>query len=340
MPEKILIVRMSAMGDVVQTTPVARGLKIARPASHITWFVQAPFAPLLAHNPHIDELIVLPARPRPADLLEAWWRLKAAQFDITVDVQGLLKSAFVTWTSAAPRRIGKEEAREAARFAYTELSPERWDQRYISQRYLEQCQSLGVSRDDFRPELFLIPDDFALVDEVYATEGLDASAPVVVLVPFSAGPRKEWPPDYVVCLAELLTDRLGARIIIPGSAPERERAQALADRISRPPTVLAGRTSMREAAAFLQRADLVIGVESGLTHMAYALGTPVVCIHGCGPLRNTPVGPFTRAVYIEDIPCRPCRPSTPCAHRRCLLELTPEMVWAAVEDLAAEVGLR
>lgn len=339
MSERILIVRMSAMGDVVQSTPVARGLKAAMPDCHLTWLVQRPFAPLLEHNPHIDETLDIPMRPTLVEIVMAWRQLKARDFTITIDLQCLLKSAIATWASGAPRRIGKQEAREAALFAYNELSPERWDQQYISQRYLEQCQALGVSRDDFVPELFLTEDDFGPVDRLWEEQTLADHRPVVVMIPFSAEPRREWPEQYFIELADSLTSRLGARIIIPGTERERDRARALAGRMARPPIVFAGRTSVREAAALLQRADLVIGGDSGLTHMAYAVGTPVVCIIGPSPIRNGPKGPLARSIYIDDLPCRPCRPHQRCDHRRCMLEVTPAMVLAAVEDLASSTGI-
>ncbi len=339
MSERILVVRMSAMGDVVQSTPVARGIKAARPDCHLTWVINSPFAPLLDHNPHIDDVITIPLRPTASQAVEAWWRLKHGEFDVTVDLQGLAKSAIVTLASGAPRRIGKAEAREAALLAYTELSPERWDQQYISQRYLEVCEPLGVSREDFVPELFLMDEDFALIDRVYEAEGIAPDEPVVVLVTFSLAPKREWPAEFVVQLADELTRRHGARIVIPGAAGERARAEAISARMSRPAIILAGETSMREAAAVLQRADLVIGVESGLTHIAYAVRTPTVCILTYTPLRNGPGGPRARTVYVPDLPCRPCRPDAPCDHYRCVRELTPDLVLAAIDDLAAQAAI-
>lgn len=339
MSERILIVRLSAMGDLVQSTPVARGIKAARPDCHLAWLAQAPFASLLEHNPHIDDLIVVPRNISVRDFLAAAARLRSAEFDTAIDLQGLIKSAIGTWLSAAPRRIGKQEAREGAPLVYTELSPERTDQQYVSQRYLELCAPLGVSRDDFVPELFLVDEDFAAVDQIFAEEGLDGSAPVIALVSFSAKPRREWPADYLVSLAEMLIERFGARILLPGSSAERERAEALSARLSRPAVVIAGRTSMREAAAAMQRADLVVGIETGLTHIAYAVGTPVVCILAYTPVRNGPVGPLARTVYLDDIDCRPCRPNAPCDHYRCVTGLTPDLVFAAVEDLAPAAGL-
>lgn len=339
MPERILVVRLSSLGDVVQSTPVARGLKSAMPDCHITWAVQTPAVPLLDGNPHIDAIIPVGTRVRARSLLNTWWRLKASEFTTAIDLQGLLKSGIITYASDAPRRIGKEEARESALFAYTELSPERWDQAYISQRYLQQCASLGVDTDDYVPELFLADDDFGPADELLATEHMAGQAPVVVLVPFSAQPRREWPEEHYVRLAEMLTDKLGARIIIPGAEREWSRAEALAQRMNCDATVFAGRTNIRQAAALLQRADLVIGGDTGLTHIAFAVGTPVVGILGPSPLRNGPKGERARTVYIDGIPCRPCRPRQRCDHRRCMTELSSEMVADAALELAAHVGL-
>jgi heptosyltransferase-1 len=337
--ERILIVRLSARGDVVQSTPVARALKAAVPDCHLTWAVHDVSAPLLAGNPHIDETLVVARELSVPELLESWWRIKAGEFTTTIDLQGLVKSAVVTHMSGAPRRIGKEEARESAAFAYTELSPERWDQTYISQRYLEQCASFGVDLSDYVPELFLAEEDFGPADELFATEGLGEEGPVVVLVAFSAGPRREWPEERFVTLAGMLRETLGARIIVPGSAGERPRAESLAERMGEGAISFAGRTNLREAAALLQRADLVIGGDTGLTNIAFAVGTPVVCILGHTPVRNGPKGDKARTVYLEDIPCRPCRPRQPCEHRRCLTEIGPEMVFETVSELMTAAGV-
>jgi len=333
MPERILIVRMSAMGDVIQTTPLPRAIKAARPDAHLTWLCQSPFATLLEHNPHIDELLSVPHRGLTAgDLLEAWWRLKAGEFTITVDPQGLLKSACATWMSDAPRRIGKEEAREVADFAYNEIIPERWDQTYVSQRYLELCEPFGVDRDDYVPEIFLVEEDYGPTDELYAAESLDTGRPVVAMAPFAAEARKEWPPEYWVRLGDMLTEQLDAQIIIPGSGRERERAEQLGEQMQRPAIAFAGKTNMRQAAAFLERVDLFVGGESGLTHMAFAVGTPLVCIVGPTPLRNGPKAPNARTVFAEGIECRPCR-DRKCVHRECLMKVTPEMVAVAAGEV-------
>jgi heptosyltransferase-1 len=331
MPERVLIVRMSAMGDLIQTTPLPRAIRAAQPDAHIAWLAQSPFATLLEHNPHLDEIIAVPHRGlTAADLLEAWWRLKAGEFTVTVDPQGLLKSACATWMSGAPWRIGKEEAREAADFAYNQMIEERWDQVYVSQRYLELCEPLGADRDDYIPEIFLVEEDYGPTDELYDAKDLDNGRTIVAMAPFAAEPRKEWPVEYWVRLGDLLTEELDAQIIIPGSAGEREKAQKLADQMARPAIVFAGKTNMREAAAFLERVDLFVGGESGLTHMAFAVGTPLACIVGPTPLRNGPKAPNARTVFAEGIECRPCR-DRQCEHRECLMKVAPETAAAAAK---------
>ncbi|MFO8079595.1 MAG: glycosyltransferase family 9 protein [Armatimonadota bacterium] len=332
MSERVLIVRMSAMGDLIQTTPLPRAIKAAQPDAHVTWLAQKPFASLLEHNPHLDETIVVPHRGlTAADLLDAWWRVKAGDFTVTIDPQGLLKSACATWMSGAPWRIGKDESREAADFAYNHLIPERWDQTYVSQRYLELCEPLGADRNDYVPEIFLVEEDFGPVNELYASERLSDDRPVVALAPFTAEARKEWPPEYWVRLADMLVDEMDAQIIIPGSAGERERAEKVASGMKRPPIIFAGKTDMRQAAAFLKRIDLFIGGDSGLTHMAFAVGTPLVCIVGPTPLRNGPKSANARTVFAEGIECRPCR-NRRCEHRDCLMQVTPEMVFEAAKS--------
>lgn len=339
MPERVLIVRMSAMGDVVQTTPVARGIRQVLPDCHLAWMAQRPFSTLLEHNPHIDELIVLPHRNLGiADLLDAWWKIKAGDFTIAVDAQGLLKSAVVTWASGAPWRIGQAEAREAAGFAYNELVRDRGDQIYVSQRYLDLCASLGVDRDDFVPEITLVDEDYAPVDELLLSAGVSGDEPLVAIAPCAAEARKEWPEASFVRVAEAVIDRFGARIIVPGSPGEVERAERFAAQLGENVTVLAGRTNMRQVAALLSRCNLLIAGESGLTHIGYAVGTPLVCIVGPTPLRNGPTGPNARTVYAEGIDCRPCRRKN-CPHSRCLHRVTPEMVIEAVEELAPVAGL-
>lgn len=335
MAERILLVRMSSLGDVIHATPVARALKRALPDCHLTWLAFARMTAPLQGNPHLDEIITVPDRPGLSDLLHLWWRLKAAQFTIAIDFEGILRGAAAAYTSGAFRRIGKRRTLLEAQFAYNELVPELERCAYISQQYLQVCASLGADVGDYLPEVFLSPQELREAEELLQRHGLRGSGPTIALVIFSTDYRRRWPDEHVIQLGEALAQRVGARLFIPGSAAERPQAEALAARMSPRPVVLAGETTFRQAMALLAHSDLVVGVDSGLTHAAFALGTPLVCLLGRTPLSYGPVGPRARTVFVPELTCRPCRRGHRCPHPRCMTSLTPALVLPHALDLLA-----
>ncbi len=360
MSKRILIVRLSAIGDVIQSTPVARQLKLQHPDWHVAWVVERKALAGIAHNPHVDEVIVMDTR-RMASWREMWQRLRG-KYDITLDLQCLLKAGLVTWIAHSPLRIGRDDAREGARFAYNRLMPTRMDHIYISQHYLEQGADLGLDPGDYVPELFLSEEDHATAERLWAAAGLGELSPVgaligtrcrgdgrlrsgersyrhgpavVALLAFSAEPTREWPTERFARVGDALAERYGARCVIFGSKAEVPRAEALAAQMQSKPVILAGKTSLGSAAAFLQRCNLAIGADTGLTHYAFALGTPLICLLGPSPLRNGPKSDKAITLWSE-CPHRPCRPSDRCRRgegRPCMEGITVEQVLKAAGRL-------
>jgi lipopolysaccharide heptosyltransferase II len=308
--ERILIVRLSSIGDTIQGTPVARQIKRAHPDCHLTWVVQPLALPCIQHNPHLDEIVVLDV-PRPESWLELWRRVRG-QYDITVDLQCLLKSGLVTWVANSPVRIGRAEGREGSRLFHTRLMRSSGDQHYISQLYLEQCSDLNLDRNDYVPEVFVGPEDQVAAATLWRELNLKEGTPVVALMPFASTPRREWPIERFAEVGDTLAAETGARCMIFGGRGERHRADQLATRMKSAPLVIAGRPSLELAIACLQRCKLALGNDSGLVHCAFALGTPVVCLLGRSPLHKGPTG--DRAVTLFS-PCefRPCLNLQECA---------------------------
>jgi ADP-heptose:LPS heptosyltransferase len=359
--KRILIVRLSAIGDVIQSTPVARQLKLQHPDWHVAWVVERKALAGIAHNPRVDETIVMDTK-RPASWREMWGRLRG-RYDITLDLQCLLKAGLVTWIAGSPLRIGRDDAREGSGVFYNRRMPTRWDHTYISQHYLEQGADLGLDPSDYVPELFLAEEDHAAAERLWAEVGLGAPgvavgaltrarpaaqttsrsgersyrnhAPVVALIAFSAEPTREWLTERFAQVGDALTEQHGARCVIFGSRAEMPRAEALAAQMRSEPIILAGKTSLGSAAAFLQRCDLALGADTGLTHYAFALGTPLICLLGPSPLRNGPKSDTAVSLWSE-CPHRPCRPSDRCRRgegRPCLAEITVEQVLEAAARL-------
>lgn len=333
--KRVLIVRLSAIGDVIQSTPVARQIKRQHPDCHLTWIVERKALAGIEHNPHLDRIVVMDTR-RLSSWAEAISRLRG-RFDVTIDLQCLLKSAAVTSLVGSRLRVGRDDAREGARLAYTRRMPTNWDQTYISQHYLQQCADFGLDVGDYVPELYLPAADHEAAEKLAGELDLPRDRPVVALVAFGAEPTREWPQESFARVGDALAAR-GAQCLIFGSKAELPRAEALAARMQHPPTIVAGRTSLGQAAAMLQRCQLAIGADTGLIHYSFALGTPLVCLLGPSPLRN---GPKSDKAITLAAPCdhRPCRPSDRCSRgsgRPCLAEISVDEVLEAAETLLAQ----
>jgi lipopolysaccharide heptosyltransferase II len=331
--KNILIVRLSAIGDVIQSTPVARQIKLQHPDSRLTWIVERKGLPGIEHNPHIDRIMVMDTH-RLSSWAEVISRMRG-RFDITLDLQCLLKSGLVTLAVGSKERIGRADAREGSKLVYTKRMPTHMNQVYISQQYLEQCSDLRLDPNDYIPELLLPEADIESADKLWKELELPTDRPVVALIAFGAEPTREWSQERFAEVGSRLSEA-GAQCVIFGTRDELPRAEALAAQMTHKPVILAGRTSLGQAAAMLKRCSLAIGGDTGLIHYSFALGTPLVCLLGPSPLRNGPKSDKAITVYAE-CPLRFCRPSEKCKRgapgRPCMEEIGIEQVMAAAERL-------
>ncbi|MEI6502327.1 MAG: hypothetical protein WCP21_15035, partial [Armatimonadota bacterium] len=165
MSKSILIVRLSAIGDVIQSTPVARQIKLQHPDCHLTWIVERKGLAGIEHNPHIDRIVLMDTRS-VASWAELISRMRG-RFDLTLDLQCLAKSALVTLAVGSKERIGRVDAREGAKLIYTKRMPTHLNQIYISQQYLEQGADLGLDPRDYIPELFLAESDIEAAERLW-----------------------------------------------------------------------------------------------------------------------------------------------------------------------------
>jgi lipopolysaccharide heptosyltransferase II len=333
MSKKILIVRLSAVGDALLSTPVARQLKRQHPDWHVTWLVQQKALASVANNPWLDEIKVMPYY-NALPMLQVWRELRG-QYDVTIDLQCLAKSAFVTWEVGSPVRIGRQNAREYAGYVYNHHTPVSGNYRYVSQHYLEECLEFGVDMDDYIPELHPSSDDQAAAEQLFAEHGLNSGRPVVALIAFTLGHTRVWPMERFAEVGDRLAEEHGAICVIPGAKSDLAAAEDLASRMRHQPVILAGRTSLGQIAALLQRCDLAVGVETGLTHYSFAVGTPLVCLLGDSPIHNGPTG--EKAITLSrPCPYRPCRPHQRCRvgkGRPCMMEITVDQVMEAAGNL-------
>lgn len=348
-PRRILIVRLSALGDVVMASGLIPALKARYPQAQLHWVCEAACVPLLRHNPRLDGVIVWP-RQEWEQLLRArrylaLWRavrafraqLRALRFDLVLDGQGLLKSALIAWLTGAPRRVGLI-AREGGRWLVHEVAtPVAGADPVMGSEYRYLARWLGAPEGSFQPDLAVGEEPRARARAVLAQEVAGAPPPAVAptglaaLAPFTTRPQKHWVDEHWRQLCRQLLAR-GLRPVVLGGPADREAAQRLVAGL--PGVVsLAGQLRLDESAALIADAQLLIGVDTGLTHMGSALGVPTVALFGSTcPYRQGPT-PRTQVLY-DALPCAPCRRRPTCGGAyTCMRGLTPPRVMAAALGL-------
>lgn len=286
---RLLISRMSAIGDTVLTLPVLCALRRAFPQAFIAWVVERAAAPMLHNHDCLNELIVLPRLwfKSPLEIWRFRSRLRALRIDATIDPQSITKTAIACWLSGARRRIGFEGhyGKEASRWLNNERLVHR--QPHITDRSLELLEPLGVQPG---PAEFRIPHN-AKAEATIASylNGVRLESGFAIVNPGARWDSKLWPSDRYVHVVRDLAGSFGLRSIAVW-AGDRERAWAEEIVQAAPDaTLLAPPTDLYELTALLRRARIFVGSDTGPMHTAAAVGTPCVAMYGttrpedCGP---------------------------------------------------------
>jgi lipopolysaccharide heptosyltransferase I len=342
-PARVLIVRLGALGDVVHAIPVAAALRRAYPHARIDWLVSAKHREILDLVPVIDRRLVVNDRGDASggtSLLAAVRELRRARYDIAIDLQGLIKSALLARLSGARRVLGfsASYAREAlARLFYTDVyDPGRGglydprETRHVVDLNLGVLALVGISaaRAEFPLET---PPSAAARTIVEQTGGRYA-----LLNPGAAWPNKRWPPDRLAAVAVELGERHGVTsVVLWGPGEESLAGEVVAQ--ARGAAVLSPKTTVGDLVAMARGAALMVSGDTGPTHIAAAVGTPIVGLYGpTRPVRNGPMSPLDITVSRDAI-CQ-CHHLRRCrVARMCLLDIAADEVIAAVERrLAAE----
>ena len=327
-PQRILIIKPSAIGDVVHTLPILNLLRRRWPDSHIAWLVTPACAGLLDGHPQLNEVIRFERKaygrgwrsPSVAlDLLRFTRGLRDRRFDLVLDLQGLFRSGWLAAATRAPVRVGFANARELAPLFYTHRVPVGPPEQHAIERYLTLAEAVGCPRGLVE---FVFPTDDA--DRRHVA-GLLPSERYALLLPGTNWATKRWPVERFAALVRPLKERFGLESVVAGGPDVAELAEQISGA-----TNLVGRTNLRQLVALLERAALVVANDSGPMHVAAALGRPLVTPFGpTNPIRT---GPYRRmeTVIRLDIPCSPCY-SRRCSHQSCLQWLGIEPVLKLAE---------
>jgi heptosyltransferase-1 len=325
---RVLIIRLSAIGDVVMTSALLRALRSRHPDALITWLTGPLGAQVLAHHPLIDELIVLPpALDRRA--ASDWWAslsaLRRHRFDLLLDCQGLLKSALLSRLARARRRVVLNPREGSAALFGERVRDTAGHGGPVCREYRTLARHLALPEAACRMSLAASAD----ARRRAAARFPPSTRPLVMLFPFTTRPQKHWPDAHWRRLGLALATHADARIVILGGPANLAGAQALAGAVPGA-EVIAGRASdLDEKMACIERADLCVGVDTGLTHMALAFERPTLALFG-STCPYDDLGPLPGEVFYDALPCAPCRRHPVCDGRfDCLRDIGPQRVLAA-----------
>ena len=289
--QRVCIVLLTGLGDVVHGLPIANALKRSGFASHVTWVAEP--APSLVVRPHeaVDEVVVYRKKDGWSGVRALRRALHGLNFDLTLNLNVYFKSVWPTWFSGAPRRIGFDRARSHDRIWHfaTETIPPR-PRAHTQDMFLEFLDVLGVPAQPLEWKLEFTEAERAAQEAWFAPH---RDRPLVALVPASANPKKDWPGERYARVVEALEADFGARALIVGgpSARERELA-AIIQRESRVKPVSALADDVRRMMWLVAGADLVIAPDTGPVHVARAREVPVIGLYGhTNPWR---VGPYRK----------------------------------------------
>lgn len=325
---RILIVRLSALGDIVFATSLLAGLRARWPQAHIAWLAQAGFAGILDGDPRVDEVIKI--APDTIKSPAALWRLRGElgrrRFDWVIDAQGLAKSRLLAALVPGAVRVGFD-SREPMGFVLKQRVAKGGDVRDIASEYRYLAETIG---GEAAPPPRLIVGEAARKAALATLDEHGLRPGFVALCPFTTRPQKHWMEDYWPQLAALLAGRQLAIFGGPGDVAAAARIVAA----SNVPIVdLAGKTKLAQVPALLQLSGAVIGVDTGLTHIGIAVQRPTVAIFGSTcPYLQGAESPLI--VLYDALACAPCKRHPTCDGRYdCLRGLTPLRVAAAARAL-------
>ena len=338
----ILIVKLSAIGDVVHTLPSLAALRHLYPLAHITWVVEEASSDLLVGHPDLDRLLVSKRRqwlrhlanPGQAGgaVREIRVFLKALRdrpYDLVIDFHGLFKSVLIVLLSGGRRKLGYDSLQELSGLFLNEKISEDMNKHAVD-RYLDFLRHLNAKPGEPQFHIPVDEDNRRKVDSLLEQYGIGRDERFVAISPMALWDTKLWDEKKFAKLCDRLTGELNLKLVLTGA-----RADGLLQRIeksvNRPVVNLGGETTLRDLACLYGRASLLITTDSGPMHIAAAMGTPVVALFG--PTSPSRTGPYGRGHTIirKDLECSPCFLKK-CDILTCMKEITVEEVFQAAKN--------
>lgn len=343
---RVLLVKLTSLGDVVHALPVAASLKKAFPFLKLHWVVEDRCAPLLENHPLLDSVIVYPREKLQGLIAERKWgqvvtclkelrrSLKDLHIDLSIDLQGLAKSGLMVLMAWAPHRIGCFGLKEASYLISKSLPG--GGELHAVDRNLKVAEFLGAGTGTPEFGIGLKEEERTWAEEFLKKHGVSEGARLIGFQVGASFPQKCWPIRKMVALIGEVSQLPDVGILLFGDQTDRERLSPYLAQI--PPMVIntVGELSLRRLMALIDRCRLFIGADTGPLHLAAGLGLTVIALCGADdPKWTGPYGYYHR-VHYKKLPCSPCNKTPVCQGRYdCMEAIEVEEVMDSVRAILA-----
>lgn len=327
----ILIVKLSAIGDVIHALPVAYVLKKKYPDAHITWVVEPTAYELVKHNPCVDEVIIFHKKAfkswtgfkenyRPFANL-----LRQRKYDISIDLQGLFKSAAVVFTAKAKKKIGYVDMREGSNLISKRIVGNHKNG-HIVDRYLDTVKYLGCNTEDVVFPLVNTQEEIDFVDDLLIKENI-LNQKFIIFAVGTNWINKCWSVENFAKLSDLLAEYKLKVVLIGFGKDDEQKSQAII-KLARENNIInfVGKTSLMQTARLIKLSKAVVGGDTGNLHLAAALNISAIMLMGpTDPNRN---GPYRQSenVILAGHECDGCWKRTCVKNIDCLASIKPNQV--------------
>jgi len=345
MGEKILFVKLSAIGDVIHCLPALESIKASLPSARISWVVEEMASNLLEGYPNIEKLYIFKRKswlymlknplniPKVlAEFISFVKEIRGEKFDIVMDYQGLLKSGIITFLCKGMRKIGFKDAREFSHIFLdekVETPPKETIHALTRNFYL--VRHLGIDSVTAKWN-FSLEEEEKKISHKLESLGLDPTEPFILIHPFAGWKTKLWSQHKFALLGDRIIEELGAHTLFTGGKEDIDYVEGIIYRMSNSGFNLVGKTSLKELASLCKKCRAFISTDTGPMHLASAVQAPVIALFGpTAPWRTGPYG--NRNIIIrKEIPCSPCFKKK-CDSRECMKFITVDEVFQKVREI-------
>jgi heptosyltransferase-1 len=351
--QKFLILRLSAVGDVIRTLPAAKALKEHCPSSSITWVVEEPSQAFLKSQPEVDEVILFP-RKRWTEGMKSFRKiwgtigemrrfvedLRMRKFDVVLDFHGILKSGLLSFLSGSPKRIGFDRgSTKEGNFLFSNVKV-KLPKKKISRfgRNLALLKGIELEVKEPKCGLHISPEDREYVASFFKTSSGSFTRPLIAIHPGTSAKAlfKRWMPDQYVQLADRLVRELKATIFFTWGHGELEWVEGIRKEMKEHSFLGPKTESLTQLGEVYRYCDLYIGGDTGPMHIASLMGIPVVVIYGpTDPIENEPMGNHIK--IRKEVGCNPCHKYS-CSELLCIKAISADEVFKATKSLLELTG--